>query len=146
MEVGAEHERGLPGQALREQRAQHPGQHVAHAGRGHPGVARGVHKPVAVARHEHAAIALEHDVRVVALAQLPGGRQPVRLDRRRGRTKQARRFSRMRRDDRVGFAPEAGLPEVVALREQVQGVGIQHARDVAGQCRAQQGLGLFAFA
>ncbi len=52
----------------------------------------------------------------------------------------------MGRDDGIRAAPRAGLAEIVALRDQVERVGIEHAGDVACQRGAKQRFGALALA
>ena len=65
----AEDERAFAAVALREQGAEDTGEHIAHAGARHAGIAGPVHEPVPVARREDAAIALKDHLRIEILAQ-----------------------------------------------------------------------------
>ena len=146
MQVHAEHERRLAGIALRKQRAEQAREDVAHPGARHAGIARCVDEPVTVARHHHAAVALQHDVGLEFLREAARRGDAVRLDVCGFRIEQPRRLGGVRRQQRVGLPPRAGVAQIGVVRHQVQRVGIEHARDVAGKRGADQGFGALALA
>ncbi len=146
MQVRAEHQGALAAIALREQGAEHAGEHVAHAGARHAGVAGAIDEPVAIARHEDAAVSLEHDVRVQVVRQRARRLDAIGLHRGRALGEQPRRLCGMRRDDGLGAAPRAGMAQVRVLGDEIQCVGVEHARQLARQRRTEQRLGALALA
>ena len=144
--MGAEDERRLAGIALRQERTQHSGEHIAHAGARHAGIAAGVDEPVAIACGKDAAIALQHDVRIQVFAKRARRLHAIGLDVRRAFGEEARRFRRVRRDDRFGVAPGASVAQVFALGNEVERIGVEHARQLARERRADQRLRALALA
>src|SRR3954463_3635253 len=92
VQMHAEHQRRFTGETLREQAAEDSGEHVAGPGARHAGVAGGVDEEMAVARDEHAAVSLEHYVRVVALGERTGRGETILLNLPRAPAKESSRF------------------------------------------------------
>ena len=126
----------MGGQPTRQGRAQCAGQHVAGAGRGQACIARGVDVRQPAGAGDHGARPLEQHGAVVALGELPCGRQAVLLHRAAVAGQQARCLQRVRREDGGPAALRAmaqlGLQLGVA-GQGIERIGVEHQPRGAGQ-------------
>ncbi len=84
--------------ALGQQRCNHAGEYVTHAGRGHARIAAGVDQPACVRAGDYAAVAFEYHNGVVALHQRDRRFQSVGLHGCGSAAQESRRFGRVRRE------------------------------------------------
>ena len=126
-------------ESLREQRAEHAGENVARARARERGVAAGVHVVACRPVREHAAGALQHDVRAELLARAPSRRAT-----------RSRSTSAVALPSRRAASAGCGVASVGAVRaahrsaqrcgrgQQVEGVGVEHERHVRLDRAAQR--------
>src|SRR6266480_4619296 len=139
VEVDAGEERLKRLGALRDERGDHAGEGISHAGRGHPGITRRIDPEFPVRRGDHAAVAFQNDTAPIALRDRPRRGDAVRL-RSIGRyAQQPPSLGRMRRQDsgHLAFCERRG--ERPAPRDQVERVGVENK----GKRRSERGAEQF---
>jgi len=119
--------------ALGQQAAAQARQHVARAGRGQGGAARGVDHHAAILRGDDRARAFQHHDDAQLRCQLARRAQAVGLHLRHRHVQQARRFQRVRRQDRRPGPRARGQRRLQFRlgRHQVQRVRVQQQGAVA---------------
>jgi hypothetical protein len=126
-------EPGVP--ALGQDAGNGAGEHIAHAGRRHPGIASFAQRRYAPRRAHESARALEHDSAVIASDQAIERSETVVLDIVGMRTEQARRLAGMGCQDPVR---PPGFP---GFRHDVERIRIDNQRLAGPQYRSKRGAG-----
>ena len=131
-------QRALCRPALGEESDHQAGEHITHAGAGHAGVATGVDEPAPVGGGDDGAAALQYRQGAVALCDVERGLQAIGLHCGGADAQHACGFGRVRGEDAGRGAACQNCLQLTIGTDQIEGVGVEHQRDVAFQRGPQQ--------